>query len=201
MAIQKFGGLMDDLIPPSFSSMIDRFVQDSVNQRRRMADFNPPVDTWETDSGFEIELALPGLKKEDIRIELQEGRLTVSGERKFRNDNNAKRYHLIESLYGSFTRTFQLPNNIDPAAISAEFQDGILRLAVPKDKQKTQKHHIQIKDGDTQSRVGKGQNASMDNTQQNNQSGENGQPSQTINIDQHQKKKKAPQQNELQHES
>ncbi|MGV3588432.1 MAG: Hsp20/alpha crystallin family protein [Adhaeribacter sp.] len=190
MAIQKFGGLMDDFVPPTFSSMIDRFFQDSVNQRRRMADFNPQVDACETENGFEIELTLPGLKKEDIKIELQEGRLTVSGERKFRNEDTNKRYQIIESQYGSFSRSFQLPNNIDPNAINAEFQDGILRLTVPKDKQKTQKHQIQIKDGATQTRVGQGQNAS-NSGQQNNQSGENGQNGQTINIDQVQSKKKA----------
>ncbi|KAA5545060.1 Hsp20/alpha crystallin family protein [Adhaeribacter rhizoryzae] len=190
MAIQKFGGLMDDFVPPTFSSMIDRFFQDSVNQRRHLTDFSPQVDACETESGFEIELTLPGLKKEDIKIELQEGRLTVSGERKFRNEDTNKRYQIIESQYGSFSRSFQLPNNIDPNAISAEFQDGILRLTVPKDQQKTQKHQIQIKDDATQTRVAQGQNAS-DSGQQNNQSGENGQNGQTINIDQHQKKTKA----------
>lgn len=199
MAIQKFGGLMDDFVPPTFSTMIDRFFQDSVNQRRRMADFSPQVDTCETENGYEIELTLPGLKKEDIQIELQEGRLTVSGERKFRNENNNKRYQLIESQYGSFSRSFQLPNNVDVAAISAEFRDGILRLTVPKDKQKTQKHHIQIKDGATSNRVGQGQNASADSAQTNKQTGENGQQGQPINIDQHQKKKKSPKDAELPH--
>jgi HSP20 family protein len=188
MAIQRFGGLMDEFMPQNFSSMLDRFFQDSVNQRQRMADFNPSVDTCETESGYEIDLTLPGLKKEDIRIELQEGRLTVSGERKFRNEHNNKRYHVVESQYGSFSRSFQLPNNIDPAAIHAEFQDGILRLTVPKDQQKTQKHQIQIKDGATQSRVEQGKNNSGNN---GNHSGGQEQNGQTINIGENQKKTKA----------
>jgi HSP20 family protein len=179
MAIQKFGGLMDDFMPQTFSTMLDRFFQDSVSQRQRMADFSPQVDTCETENGYEIELALPGLKKEDVRIELQEGRLTVSGERKFRNENKDKRYHVVETQYGTFSRSFQLPNNIDPAAINAEFQDGVLRLNVPKDQQKTRKHQIEIKESSAQSQVGQGQNKAQRNDQGN---------SQTIEIDQNKAK-------------
>ena len=184
MAIQRFGGLMDDFMPQNFSSMLDRFFQDSVNQRQRMSDFSPQVDTCETENGYEIELSVPGLKKEDIRIELQEGRLTISGERKFQNENREKRYHVVESQYGSFTRSFQLPNNIDPAAINAEFQDGILRLSIPKDQQKTAKHQIQIREGSAQSQVGQG-------AQNKGQRSDQGQSGQTIEIDQNQNQKKA----------
>jgi HSP20 family protein len=188
MAIQKFGGLMDDFMPQNFSTMLDRFFQDSVNQRQRMADFNPHVDTCETENGYEIEITLPGLKKDDIRIELQEGRLTVSGERKFQNENKNKRYHVIESQYGSFSRSFQLPSHIDPAAVNAEFQDGILRLNIPKDQQKTRKHQIEIKEGTTQNQVGQGDISNPNNRQQNGDG--RGQNGQTIEIDQNQKKAK-----------
>jgi len=191
MAIQRFGGLMDDLMPQNFSTMLDRFFQDSVNQRQRMADFYPHVDTSETENGYELELTLPGLNKEDVRIELQEGRLTISGERKFRNENKDKRYHVIESQYGSFSRSFQLPNHINPAAIHAEFQDGILRISVPKDEQKNQKHQIQIKDaaskpgaGTQQNLHAKSQNDSIGQTEVSH----NGQ---TIEIVQNNKKVKA----------
>lgn len=190
MAIQKFGGLMDDFMPQNFSSMLDRFFQDSVNQRQRMADFNPSVDTCETESGYEIELTLPGLKKEDIRIELQEGRLTVSGERKFRNENKDKRYHVVESQYGSFSRSFQLPNNIDPAAINAEFQDGILHLSVPKDQQKTRKHQIQIKDAAPNQTAGNQQNLDAKSQRGSVSQSEVNHNGQTIEIGQNDKKAK-----------
>ena len=165
MAIQRFGSFLDDAyMPQSFSSMLDRFFNDSVNNRSKVADFTPHVDTCETETGYEIDLTLPGLKKEEINIEFQEGRLTISGERKFRNENKDKRYHQIESQYGSFSRSFVLPQNVDPAAINAEFQDGILRVNVPKDKQKVMKHHIQIKDG-SQNQVGQGQNQNAEQNQ------------------------------------
>ncbi|MDB5263364.1 MAG: Hsp20/alpha crystallin family protein [Adhaeribacter sp.] len=191
MAIQRFSGLMDDFMPQNFSTLLDRFFQDSVNQRQRMADFNPHVDTCETDNGYEIELTLPGLKKEDIRIELQEGRLTVSGERKFRNENQNKRYHVVESQYGTFTRSFQLPNNIDPAAINAEFQNGILRLTVPKDQQKSRKHQIEIKEGASQNQVSQGKPANGNGAAQTHQDNGQGQNGQTIQIEPNQKKAKA----------
>jgi HSP20 family protein len=184
MAIQRFGGLLDDFAPQNFSTMIDRFFNDAVNQRRKIADFSPQVDTCETENGYEIDLALPGMKKEDIRIELQEGRLTISGERKFSNENQNKRYHVVESQYGSFSRSFQLPNHINPSAINAEFQDGILRVTVPKDEQKTMKHQIEIKEGKPQGQMGQGQN-------NGNQAAGQRQNGQTIDISDSQKKNKA----------
>ena len=151
MAIQRFGsGLGDDFMPHNFSTMLDRFFNESVQSRRRITDFTPQVDVCEASSGFELEVALPGMRKEDVKIEFQDGRLTISGERRFENANHDRQYHLMESQYGAFTRSFQFPKNVNPEAISAEFKDGILRVMVPKDEQKVKKHQIQIKGSDQQ---------------------------------------------------
>ena len=146
MAIQKFRNpLADEGSPANFSSMLDRFFNDSVNARGTMASFTPHVDTCETERDYEIEVLLPGLKKEDIQIDFHEGRLTISGERKFSDEKKTKKYHLVESQYGSFTRSFYLPDTINAEAIEADYEDGVLRIIVPKDLRRTTRHQIQIK--------------------------------------------------------
>jgi HSP20 family protein len=146
MAIQKYrNALSDEMAPSSFSSMLDRFFNDSLNSRSIMSNFTPHVDTCETDQGYEIEVSLPGLKKDEINIDFQEGRLTISGERRFSDEKKDKKYHMIESQYGSFSRSFYLPDTVDPEGIDADFEDGVLKITVPKDTRKTMKHQIKIK--------------------------------------------------------
>ncbi|WP_240773229.1 Hsp20/alpha crystallin family protein [Pontibacter sp. SGAir0037] len=126
--------------------MLDRFFNESLNTRS-VTGFTPHVDAYETDNGFEIEVALPGVKKEDINIDFQEGKLTISGERKFERREDSKRYHMVETQYGSFTRTFYLPDNVKADQIKAQLTDGVLVVSVPKDEQKTMKHQIKITSG------------------------------------------------------
>jgi HSP20 family protein len=146
MAIQKFQNpLADEMTPSSFSSMLDRFFNDSLNSRKAMANFTPHVDTAETEDSYEIEVSLPGLKKEEIDIDFQDGRLTISGERKFSDEKKTKKYHMLESQFGSFSRSFYLPDSINSEAIDAEFEDGVLRITVPKEMRKIAKQQIRIK--------------------------------------------------------
>ncbi|WP_205503603.1 Hsp20/alpha crystallin family protein [Rufibacter psychrotolerans] len=145
--MQRLGSGFDDLMPQTFSSMLDRFFNESVNNRERMTRFSPQVDTCETEQGYEIEVALPGLKKEDIHLDFQQGRLTISGERRFNNEQKDKRYHLIESQYGSFMRSFQFPDTVKADNIEAVFENGVLRVMVPKDEQKTAKRRIEVREG------------------------------------------------------
>ncbi|WP_242926725.1 Hsp20/alpha crystallin family protein [Pontibacter vulgaris] len=152
MALSKYSG-MQETMPQNFSSMLDRFFNESVNTRR-VAGFTPSVDAFETDNGYEIEMALPGVKKEDINIDFQEGRLTISGERRFERKEDSKRYHMVETQYGTFSRTFFLPDNVQADKISAQFEDGILLVSAPKDVQKTMKRQIQISSGSQESKAG-----------------------------------------------
>ena len=147
MAIQKYQDSFADMMPQSFSTMLDRFFQDSVAGRGRVSAFSPQVDAYETEKGYQIEVALPGLKREDIKVDFHQGRLTIAGERQFKNEKNERRYHIVESSYGSFQRSFQLPDTVEPRQIQANFEDGVLRVLVPKDEQKTMRHQIQVQGG------------------------------------------------------
>ena len=147
MAIQKYQDSFSDMMPTTFSTMLDRFFTDSVAARGRVNSFSPQVDAYETEKGYQIEVALPGLKAEDIKVDFQRGRLTIAGERHFRNEQNERRYHLVESSYGSFQRSFQLPDTVDAGRIEAKFTDGVLHVAMPKDEQKTMRHQIQVQGG------------------------------------------------------
>lgn len=153
MALMGYSG-MDNSMPQTFSSMLDRFFNESVNSRNNSA-FTPHVDACETSNGYEIEVALPGVKKEDISIDFQEGRLTITGERRFERKEENKRYQMLETQYGSFTRSFQLPDNVKPENIKAEMEDGILMVTVPKDEKKTMKHQIKIASGSDSKNSGK----------------------------------------------
>jgi len=150
MAIQRFGSGFEDMMPQTFSNMLDRFFNDTVNSRERLNRFSPQVDTCETERGYELEMALPGLKKENIHLDFQQGRLTISGERHFNQEQKDKRYHLIESQYGSFSRSFQFPDTVKADSIEAVFENGILKVRIPKDEQKTARHRIEVREGNSQ---------------------------------------------------
>ena len=158
MAIQKYQDSFGDSMPQSFSSMLDRFFQDSMAGRGRVSAFSPQVDAYETEKGYQVEVSLPGLKREDIKVDFHQGRLTISGERHFKNEQNDRRYHMVESSYGSFHRSFQLPDTVEPRQIQANFVDGILRVMVPKNEEKTMRHQIQVQGGQSsQQSMGAGQ--------------------------------------------
>ncbi|MDX5418549.1 MAG: Hsp20/alpha crystallin family protein [Hymenobacteraceae bacterium] len=146
MVLRKYNG-MEQEMPQTFSSMLDRFFNESVNSRG-LTGFTPHVDACETEKGYELEIALPGIHKEDIAIDFQEGKLTISGERRFEKKEEGRRYQMLETQYGTFSRSFYLPDNVDPDKISAHLQDGILMVTVPKDEQKTMKRQITISGGE-----------------------------------------------------
>jgi HSP20 family protein len=146
MTIARFNPETGVLRPDSFSTLLDRFFNETVNSSK-LAGYTPRVDVWETENGYFFEMALPGLREEDIQIDFQEGRLTISGERKFEKEESGQRYHLLETQYGAFNRTFNLPDNVNPEKIEAYFEQGMLKVNVPKDEKKTQKHQIRVNGG------------------------------------------------------
>ncbi|MFN0048186.1 MAG: Hsp20/alpha crystallin family protein [Cytophagales bacterium] len=127
-----------------FSNLFDRFFSEVANENRYYK-FLPDVDFVETEKAFEIHAAVPGLNKSDFNIEVAEGLLVVSGERKFLNEDKSKTYHAVETKYGSFSRSFKLPANADTANIEAEYINGILKISVPKDAAKILKAKIEVK--------------------------------------------------------
>jgi HSP20 family protein len=92
----------------------------------------PAVDIYETDEKLVIKVELPGLKKEDIDIEVRDNTLTLKGERKFEKEIKRENYHRVERAYGSFQRSFTLPSTVKQEAIEASFKEGILEISLPK---------------------------------------------------------------------
>ena len=94
----------------------------------------PAVDISEDDESFIITADLPDVSKEDVNVSVQHGCLTLSGERKLekQEEDKEKKYHRIERSYGSYTRSFSLPKNVDAAAVKANFQNGVLNIILPK---------------------------------------------------------------------
>lgn len=106
---------------------------------------NPTCDVQDVDGHFLVSMDIPGMKKEDIKIELADGQLTISGERKNEREENKKGNYRSERVYGSFERTFTLPKSVKAEDISTEYSDGVLRLAIPKSEASSTK---QIKIGE-----------------------------------------------------
>ena len=104
----------------------------------------PKVDIIENEKAFELHVAVPGLSKEDFNIELNKNLLTISGERKLSSEKKDTNYHSIETQYGSFSRSFTLPENVDAEKINAKYNNGILELMVPKDEKKVLKNTIKV---------------------------------------------------------
>lgn len=96
------------------------------------SDWAPLVDISEDDHAYAIKVELPEMKREDIKVGVENGVLSVSGERKQEKEEKNRRFHRVERSYGSFVRQFDLPENADPAQISAEYRDGVLTINVRK---------------------------------------------------------------------
>ncbi len=135
----------NDFIPTSFGNLIDRFFNDSVTRAGGSAySFVPRVDILEAEKSFEIQLAVPGLEKEDFKIDLDDNRLTMSGERKFAKEKKENNFYRVETQYGNFSRSFTLPDNVDSTKITAAYKNGILEITVPKDQKKLEKTTIKV---------------------------------------------------------
>ena len=102
-------------------------------------DWAPSVDISETDKEYLIRAALPAVKKEDVKVTYEDGTLTLSGERRKEEEQESEKFHRVESLYGNFSRSFELPDAIEAERISAEAKDGVLTVHVPKMKAEPRK--------------------------------------------------------------
>ena len=99
---------------------------------RNTQDWSPAVDVKETDKSFVLSADIPGLTKKDVKVCVANGKLTVSGERAFQTDQESDNYHYRERRFGTFDRSFNLPENVDEEKISASFKNGILNVTIPK---------------------------------------------------------------------
>ena len=111
-----------------------------------VAQWSPLVDITEEEKEYLIRAELPDMKKEDVRLTVENGVLTISGERKFEKEEQGRKYHRIERAYGSFVRSFSLPEDADGSKVSADFKDGMLQVHLPK-SEKAKPKAIEIKVG------------------------------------------------------
>ncbi|MFO7530707.1 MAG: Hsp20/alpha crystallin family protein [Marinobacter sp.] len=103
------------------------------------SDWAPAVDIKETDQAFSVEAELPGMSKDDVKVTVHDGVLTIKGERRQEEETEDKKMHRIERFYGSFMRSFTLPENVDENSVEANFKDGLLTLTIKKAEPKEPK--------------------------------------------------------------
>ena len=123
---------MDMMVPFNFGDIAAEVFSNDENF------FRPRTDVAETETQFELHISLPGMKKEDIKIEMKDDELNISGERKEVKEEN-KTFHRTENRYGKFSRSFRLNDNADAKNISAEFKNGILEVIIAKTKKEEAK--------------------------------------------------------------
>ena len=146
MTLVKFNnGHKQRAVSPWFNDVFDALINDSyVNDK--LTTKVPAVNVAETENEFHIELAAPGLKKEDFKISLDKDVLSVSVEDKTAATDETKKYTKLEYSYKSFVRSFTLPESVDHSKINAEYTDGILKLNIAKKEEaKIQSREIAVK--------------------------------------------------------
>lgn len=143
MALVKFNeGREGNLTRSSFSDVFENFFNDSFISDR-MVSRVPAVNIAESEGHYHIELAAPGLKKEDFKLDLDRNVLTISAEKTTEQENKEKQYNKREYSYTSFVRSFTLPDSVDDANIDASYTDGVLKIDVAK-KEEAKSVHRQI---------------------------------------------------------
>ncbi len=112
-----------------FNSLLSEFEGEGSSS---LSGFNPVVNTREGEFAYHVDADLPGVKKEDIKINVKGNMITLSGERKHKKEINEKDYHRVESSFGKFERSFSLPEDADAENITASNEDGVLEIVIPK---------------------------------------------------------------------
>jgi HSP20 family protein len=124
--------------------VIARVPRREENEAMTVADWVPLVDISETGAEYMIKAEIPGVKKEDVKVTLECGVLSIRGMRRQEVEGNSKKYHRVEGSYGSFVRNFSLPDLVDDAKLEAVVKDGILTLHLPK-TEKAKPKAIEVK--------------------------------------------------------
>ncbi len=116
----------------SFSPLFGRLPRMLEQTGGSHYEWAPAADISETEKEYVVKAELPGIKREDVKVTLENGVLTIQGERKLEKEEKDEKTHRIERFYGNFCRSFNLPDNADAASIRAESKDGVLKVHVPK---------------------------------------------------------------------
>src|SRR3954453_9320705 len=122
--------------PEPFSREMDRVFDAFFGQTDQARRWVPTVDLVEAEDHFVLKADLPGLAEDDVNIEVQDGALTISGERKAEHEQREKGWYRIERSFGHFSRSLTLPDGVDPDRIAASFKDGVLEVRIPKPEER-----------------------------------------------------------------
>ena len=123
-----------------FSTLQDRmnrifreaFSTEGSDEALTTSNFAPPVDVYEDEHNITLKIEVPGIDEKDINVTIENNTLTVRGERRFEKDEKEENFHRVERMYGSFTRSFTLPNTVDPEQVSAHYEKGVLKIRLSK---------------------------------------------------------------------
>lgn len=125
-----------------FDDLFDPFSTPDTGEEQ----FSPPCDVYEDDQQYTLSFDLPGMKKDEIRIEVRDNQLAVSGERKHEHEEEGKGRYTHERYYGSFLRSFALPSQVNPDQVKANYENGVLQISLPK-SEVSKGRQIPIRDG------------------------------------------------------
>lgn len=144
MALVKWDPFKDLL---SIQDRMNRLFDETLTRTGRgegeelaMGVWSPAVDIYETEESIVLKAEIPGIDKKEVSIEVKDNMLILKGERKFEKEIKEENYHRMERAYGSFQRTFTLPNIIKKENVKAKYKDGILEITLPKVKEAKPKH-------------------------------------------------------------
>ena len=126
------------------SSFFNRTSSEGDGEPKTISQWIPAVDIEEDDKEYLITAELPEVKKESVKVTVENGALCLSGERSQEKSEKNKRYHRIERSYGSFFRSFSLPEDSDPSQVSAKFSEGVLKVHLPK-SEKAKPREVEVK--------------------------------------------------------
>jgi HSP20 family protein len=123
-----------------FSTLQDRmnrilresFSPEGSDEALTTSNFAPPVDVYEDEHNITLKIEVAGIDEKDINVSIENNTLTVHGERRFEKDEKEENFQRVERMYGSFTRSFTLPNTVDPEQVNAHYEKGVLKIRLAK---------------------------------------------------------------------
>jgi HSP20 family protein len=129
------------------ATLFQNFAEPTGKDQLTAGNFVPPVDVYEDEQNLVLKLEVPGVEEKDLNVSVENNTLTIQGERKFEKEEKEENFHRIERRYGSFLRTFKLPNTVDAEKVDANYEKGILKITLAK---RAEAKPRQIKVGSTE---------------------------------------------------
>ena len=132
----------------------DSFGPEGREEALTSTTFAPPVDVYEDEHNVTLKIEVPGIEEKDIDVRIENNTLTVHGERKFEKEEKEENYRRVERQYGSFTRTFTLPNTVEQESVQADYDKGVLKIKLAK-KAEAKPKQIKVNVGSQKTLEGK----------------------------------------------